>query len=162
MCFKRIKLLLSPAPDHVTWLPQVPGLPCFGYKNWAPFIWDIINLFCTTLVSSVHVCTPHTHTHSLTKILTHARRAMHINLCTKHRYLLAQIHSDTEEGGRENENCIGLKLAKTLASHLTPLCAGCKKGPMMCVVCRLHFLNLLFSYFILYFIVEQAGVEEAV
>ncbi len=30
--------------------------------------------------------------------------------------------------GFENENCVGLKLAKTLALHLAPHCAGCIIG----------------------------------
>ncbi len=31
--------------------------------------------------------------------------------------------------GRENENCVELKLAKTLALRLAPNCAGCMIGP---------------------------------
>ena len=33
--------------------------------------------------------------------------------------------------GRENDNCVGLKIAKTLALHLAPLCTGCKIGPIV-------------------------------
>lgn len=30
----------------------------------------------------------------------------------------------------ENDNCIGIKLAMTVALHCVPLCTGCKIGPM--------------------------------
>ncbi len=33
--------------------------------------------------------------------------------------------------GRENKNCVGLKLAKTLALRLAPHCIGCMIGPLV-------------------------------
>ena len=38
--------------------------------------------------------------------------------------------------GQENDNCVGLKLAKTLALHLVPLCAGRRIGPFVFVFGR--------------------------
>ncbi len=43
----------------------------------------------------------------------------------------AQMHLLFKQRGAgwENENCIGLKLAKTLALRRAPHCAGCMIGP---------------------------------
>ncbi len=64
----------------------------------------------------------------------------HAHLFSKAGTALAQMHLLFKQcgAGWENENCVGLKLAKTLAPH----CAGCKIGPLSVQLNLSHFFEI--------------------